>query len=88
MLKGPKRSFVERELRSKVLKEALLLLLLFLFFLVAWNHEQKMFQKYHHLQKMFQMEQKMCKGTKHVPISQKEAHKRPKRADYYLPHES
>ena len=40
--------FFDRELCSKVLKEALLL---FLFFLVAWNHEQK----------MFQMEQKICK---------------------------
>ena len=34
----------DRELCSKVLKEAFLLFLLFLFFLVAWNHEQKMFQ--------------------------------------------
>ena len=32
--------FFDRELCSKVLKEALLLF----FFLVAWNHEQKMFQ--------------------------------------------
>ena len=31
------------------------------------------------------MEQKMFKGTKNGPISQNEAHKRPKRAN--LPHE-
>ena len=46
-------AFFDRELRSKVLKEALLL---FLFFLVAWNHEQK----------MFQMEQKISR-TKNAP---------------------
>ena len=36
-LKGPKRSFVDRELRRKFLKEALLFLLL------AWNQAQKKF---------------------------------------------
>ena len=35
-------------------------------------------------QKVFQMEQKMCKGTKNVPISQNEVHKRPMRAKCYL----
>ena len=45
----------DRELCSKVLKEALLLFLLFLL-LEAWNHEQKMLQIE---QKMLQKEQKM-----------------------------
>ena len=45
----------DRELCSKVLKEASLLLL-FLFLGLAGNHEQK----------MFQIKQKMCKGTKKV----------------------
>ena len=59
---------------SKVLKEA------FLFFLVAWNHEQKNVQME---QKMF-AKQKICKGTKYVPVSQNEVHKRPMRAKCYL----
>ena len=42
--------------------------------------------KNHHEQKFFQIEQKMCKGRKYVPI-QNQAHKRPKRANCYLPHE-
>ena len=50
--------FFDREQRLKVLKEALLLLL---FFLVAWNHEQKRFQME---QKMFQMEQKIITNKK------------------------
>ena len=49
------RVIFDRELCSKVLKEALLLLLLLLLGL-AGNHEQK----------MFQIEQKLCKGTKNV----------------------
>ena len=35
-------------------------------------------------QKMFQMEQKMCKERKNVHISQNEVHKRPMRAKCYL----
>ena len=60
-----KMSFFDREQRSKVLKEALLLLLL------AWNQAPK----------MYQIEQKLCKGTKNVqenknvPKSQNEVHK-------------
>ena len=42
----------DREQRSKVLKEALLFLLLLLF--LAWNQ----------VRKMIQMEQKLCKGRK------------------------
>ena len=42
-----KVSFVDREQRSKVLKEALLFLLLFLFLFLflAWNQVQKTLQK-------------------------------------------
>ena len=43
--------FFDRDQRSKVLKEALLFLLL-----LAWNQ----------LPKMFQIEHKLCKGTKNV----------------------
>ena len=58
MLKGPKRSFIDRELCSKVLKEALLFLLLLG---LAGNHEQK----------IFQIEQKLSKGTKNVQGNKK-----------------
>ena len=48
-IKVIKFGFFDRELCSKVLKEALLL---FFFLLEAWNHEQKILQKG---QKMFAM---------------------------------
>ena len=51
--------FFDHEQRSKVLKEALLLLFLFMF--LPWNYEWK----------MFQLEQKLCKGTKNVQGNKK-----------------
>ena len=79
----------DREQRSKVLKEALLLL----FLILARNQVPKMFEIEQKLckgtknvqeNKKCARKQKMCKGTKNVPISQNEVHKRPMRAKCYL----
>ena len=65
---GLELNFVDREQRSKVLKEALL-------FLLAWNQVPKMFQIEQKLCKVNKneqenqkcaWEQKMCKGTKNL----------------------
>ena len=63
----------DRELCSRVLKEALL------FLLVACNHEQKNFQ----MKKSVQGSKKLV-CEKHVPISENEVHKRPMRAKWFF----